>query len=91
MRKKLKRLIKRLLSGMSGDAKMKKKEIVIEMTELEQTLRNSYDWASDRVGTLMSQNRHHDADAIMCEFHEWFDPSIEDYDIFSVNYLGEAK
>ena len=62
------------------------------MTILEDTLRNSYDWAIDRIRTLCDRNveyEYENAYAIQKEFDEWLNPNIEEYDIFSLQYIGE--
>jgi hypothetical protein len=58
------------------------------METLEKTLRQSYDWAIDRIHYLSEQNID-DAHAIQSEFSEWLNPNILDHDIFSMQYLGE--
>ena len=62
------------------------------MTLLEQTLRNSHDWAVDRIHYLCEQNEefeYQNAYAIQLEFSEWLDPNIPEHDIFSLEYLGD--
>jgi hypothetical protein len=62
------------------------------MSILENTLRNSHDWAIDRIHTLCDRNDEYDyqnAYAIQQEFEEWLDPNIEEHDIFSLQYIGE--
>jgi hypothetical protein len=62
------------------------------MSILENTLRNSHDWAIDRIHTLCDRNDEYDyqnAYAIQQEFVEWLDPNIEEHDIFSLQYIGE--
>ena len=56
------------------------------MATLEQVLRQSHDWAVDRIHYLSERNID-DAHAIQSEFREWFDPTIEDHDIFSIKEL----
>lgn len=58
------------------------------METLEQTLRNSHDWAIDRIHYLSERNLD-DAHAIQEEFSEWMNPNISEHDIFSIQYLGE--
>ena len=58
------------------------------METLEQTLRQSHDWAIDRIHTLSEKNID-DAHAIQSEFSEWLNPNILEYDIFSLEYIGE--
>lgn len=59
------------------------------MTLLEQTLRNSHDWAIDRIYTLCENKSIEDAHAIQAEFSEWLNPDIPEHDIFSLEYLGD--
>ena len=58
------------------------------MVTLEQTLRQTHDWAIDRIHT-MSELDIDDAHAIQQEFSEWLNPDIEDHDIYSLEYIGE--
>lgn len=58
------------------------------METLEKTLRQTHDWAVDRIHTLC-ENNVEDANAIQSEFSEWLNPEIEDHDIFSLEYIGE--
>lgn len=58
------------------------------METLEKTLRQTHDWAVDRIHTLCEYNIE-DAHAIQSEFSEWLNPEIEDHDIFSLEYIGE--
>lgn len=58
------------------------------METLEKTLRQTHDWAVDRIHTLC-ENNIEDAHAIQSEFSEWLNPEIEDHDIFSLEYIGE--
>lgn len=58
------------------------------MVTLEQTLRQTHDWAIDRIHT-MSEIDMDNAYAIQQEFSEWLDPDIEDHDIYSLEYIGE--
>lgn len=58
------------------------------MTTLEKTLRQSHDWAIDRIHYLSKMNID-DAYAIQSEFSEWLDPNIPEHDIFSLEYLGD--
>ena len=62
------------------------------MATLEQTLRQSHDWAIDRIHTLCNINeeeQYQNARAIQLEFSEWLNPNIEDHDIFSLEYIGD--
>ena len=58
------------------------------MVTLEQTLRQTHDWAIDRIHT-MSELDIDDAHAIQKEFSEWLNPNIEDHDIYSLEYFGD--
>lgn len=58
------------------------------MVTLEQTLRQTHDWAIDRIH-IMSEIDMDNAYAIQQEFSEWLDPDIEDHDIYSLEYIGE--
>ena len=58
------------------------------MVTLEQTLRESHDWAIDRIHEL-SDTDIEAANAIQSEFSEWLNPDIPDHDIYSLEYLGE--
>lgn len=57
------------------------------MVTLEQTLRQTHDWAIDRIHTLSEQDLE-DARSIQLEFSEWLNPDIEDHDIYSLEYIG---
>jgi hypothetical protein len=58
------------------------------METLEKTLRQSHDWAIDRIHYL-SEIDVDDAYAIQSEFSEWLDPRIDDHDVFSLEYIGD--
>lgn len=58
------------------------------MVTLEQTLRQTHDWAIDRIHT-MSEIDMDNAYAIQQEFSEWLNPDIEDHDIYSLEYIGD--
>ena len=58
------------------------------MVTLIETLRSNHDWAIDRIHTLSEKNID-DAHAIQSEFSEWLNPNILEYDIFSLEYIGE--
>jgi hypothetical protein len=59
------------------------------METLEKTLRQTHDWAVDRIHTLCEKNIE-DAHAIQSEFSEWLNPEILDHDIFSFEFIGEG-
>lgn len=58
------------------------------MTTLEKTLRQSHDWAIDRMHYLSEMNID-DAHALQEEFSEWLNPNIPEHDVFSLEYLGD--
>ena len=58
------------------------------MTTLEKTLKESHDWAIDRIHELSDYDIEA-AHAIQSEFSEWFNPDIEEHDVFSLEYLEE--
>ena len=58
------------------------------MTTLEKTLRDSHDWAVDRIHEL-SEYDIESAHSIQSEFSEWLNPDIPEHDVFSLEYLGE--
>ena len=65
------------------------------METLESTLQNTHDWAVDRMHTLCDSKSDdllesvENAHAIQSEFAEWLDPTVEDHEIYSCEYLGE--
>ena len=59
------------------------------MVTLEQTLRQSHDWAIDRIHVLAEISEYEDARAIQCEFSEWLDTNIPEHDVYSLTFLGE--
>ena len=59
------------------------------MVTLETTLRQTHDWAVDRIHTLCEENIEN-AHAIQSEFCEWLDPDILDHDIFSLEFIGDT-
>ena len=58
------------------------------METLVETLRQTHDWAIDRIHTLCEKNID-DAHAIQSEFSEWLNPEISHHDIFPLEYIGE--
>ena len=58
------------------------------MVTLEQTLKQSHDWAIDRIHYL-SERDNDNAYAIQQEFNEWLNPDIPEHDIFSLEYIGD--
>ena len=61
------------------------------MVNLESTLKQSHDWAVDRMNFLCDKKNIEDAHAIQSEFSEWLNPEIPDHDIFSLEFIGEDK
>jgi len=65
------------------------------METLEDTLKQTHDWAVDRLHTLCANTSDdvlesvENAHALQAEFAEWLDPTVEDHDIYSCEYLGE--
>ena len=65
------------------------------MVTLEKALEITHDWAVDRLHTLCDMKTDDvlksvdNAHAIQSEFAEWLDPSIEDHEIYSLEYLGD--
>ena len=49
----------------------------------------THDWAVDRIHILCETNLD-DAYSIQCEFSEWLDPNIEEHDVFSLEFIGDA-
>ena len=59
------------------------------METLEKTLKQSHDWAIDRMHFLCENKNIEDAHAIQSEFSEWLNPNILEHDVFSLQYIGE--
>ena len=62
------------------------------MDLLEKTLQHNYDWAIHRMDVLCKLGTIEDleeANAIRKEFKEWLDPTAEDHDILSLEYLPD--
>ena len=60
------------------------------METLEKTLKQSHDWAIDRIYFLCEEKNIEDAHAIQSEFSEWLNPDIPEHDVFSLEYIGEG-
>ena len=58
------------------------------MVTLEETLRQSHDWAINRIEILTENQCEEDAFSIVQEFSEWLDPEKDDHDIFSIEYIN---
>jgi hypothetical protein len=50
----------------------------------------THDWAVDRIHTLCESSLE-DAYSIQCEFSEWLNPNIEEHDVFSLEFIGDAN
>jgi hypothetical protein len=61
------------------------------METLEETLKQSHDWAIDRMHFLYEMKDYDSAVAIQSEFSEWLNPNIPDHDIFSLEFIGEEN
>ena len=77
------------------------------METLEQTLKNTHDWSRERIhvlceegdkeikrgldGMMKGKKMQDDAFALFSEFEEWYDEKVDDYDIFSLEYIGEGS
>ena len=62
-----------------------------DMETLEKTLKQSHDWAIDRIYFLCEEKNIEDAHAIQSEFSEWLNPDILEHDVFSLEYIGEEN
>lgn len=61
------------------------------MDTLETTLRQSHDWALNRIHTLYDKKCIENAYAIQSEFSEWLNPDISDHEIFSLEFIGDKN
>ena len=64
------------------------------METLEETLRQTHDWAIHRMNVLCALGTIEDideAESIRQEFKEWLFPERDDQDIFSLEYIGEGS
>jgi hypothetical protein len=61
------------------------------MQTLETTLKQSHDWALDRIHFHCENKDYEDAYSIRIEFCEWLNPEIEEHDIVSLEYIGEDE
>jgi hypothetical protein len=61
------------------------------MQTLETTLKQSHDWALDRIHFLCENKDYEDAYSIRIEFCEWLNPEVEEHDIVSLEYIGEEE
>lgn len=58
------------------------------METLEETLRQTHDWAIDRIHTICEEDIE-DAYAIQAEFREWFNEDILHHEIISLEFIGD--
>lgn len=56
---------------------------------LEDALRASHDWVTTRIHALKKKTNSEDAAALQSELDEWLDKSIEEHDIYSLDYQGD--
>ena len=64
------------------------------MVSLEQTLRQTHDWAIERITILCDEGNHdqmEDAFALEREFDEWLGTNIDDHEIYSLEYIGTGS
>ena len=68
------------------------------MVTLEETLKQTCDWAIDRMHQLCEGSSKdtffdavEDASAIHEEFYEWLDPNNPEQNIFSLEYIGDEE
>ena len=64
------------------------------MVSLEQTLRQTHDWAIERITLLCDEGNHdqmEDAFALEREFDEWLGSDINDHEIYSLEYIGTGS
>ena len=68
------------------------------MATLDQTISQTHDWVLNRVHELTEESfvdgdldALDDGYAIVQEFAEWLDPNDEEYDVISLEYIGEGS
>ena len=64
------------------------------MVSLEQALRQTHDWAIERITLLCDEGNHdqmEDAFALEREFDEWLGTNINDHEIYSLEYIGTGS
>jgi hypothetical protein len=65
------------------------------MVTLQESIDNTYHWATDRIHTLCDYDKKdifesvEDAYAIHQEFAEWFDPNNEDDEVMTIEYMSK--
>ena len=63
------------------------------MVSLETILQKNHEWVHHRMDVLCKLGTKEDieeANSIGEEFHEWLDPTAEDHDILSLEYLPDV-
>ena len=58
------------------------------MTTFEKTVKDSHDWAIDRIHELSSYDIE-SAHAIHAEFSEWMNYDVLGHEVISLEYLGD--
>ena len=64
------------------------------MGTLDKTLKQTHDWAIDRITFLCDKGNHdqlEDAFAIEREFEEWLGSKEKEHSIVSLEYIGEGS
>jgi len=68
------------------------------MATLDQTISQTHDWVLNRVHELTDESFVDgnidildDGYSIVQEFEEWLDPDSEEYDVISLEYIGEGS
>ena len=64
------------------------------MGTLDKTLKQTHDWAIDRITFLCDNGNHdqlEDAFAIEREFDEWLGSKEKEHSIVSLEYIGEGS
>ncbi len=63
------------------------------MATLETTIRQTHEWALDRIHLLADEYNIEDienAHSLTQEFSEWLDPNKDDHEIVSLEYIGDG-
>ena len=64
------------------------------MVTLEQTLRQTHDWAIERITLLCDKGNHdqmEDAFALEKEFDDWIRTGVDNDEIYSLEYIGTGS
>ena len=64
------------------------------MVTLEQTLRQTHDWAIEPITLLCDKGNHdqmEDAFALEKEFDDWIRTGVDNHEIYSLEYIGEGS